>query len=66
MGLARAELPVVAKIGGSLIESGSAASILTTLIEAGRGNIGISELPARSGPTAPAKGLFLINVEYPV
>jgi tRNA pseudouridine38-40 synthase len=36
-----------------------------TLIDAGRGNIGdLSSLPAKSGPTAPAKGLFLVSVEY--
>jgi tRNA pseudouridine38-40 synthase len=40
-------------------------NIVGTLIEAGRGNLeGINTLPARSGPTAPAKGLFLIGVEY--
>jgi tRNA pseudouridine38-40 synthase len=36
-----------------------------TLIEVGRGNIDDSVFPARSGPTAPAKGLTLISVEYP-
>jgi tRNA pseudouridine38-40 synthase len=36
-----------------------------TLIEAGKGNIAdLDTLPAKSGPTAPAKGLFLIHVEY--
>jgi tRNA pseudouridine38-40 synthase len=36
-----------------------------TLIEAGKGNVDdIGSLPSRSGPTVPAKGLFLINVEY--
>jgi hypothetical protein len=37
-----------------------------TLIEAGRGNLpGEIALPARRGATAPAKGLFLLGVEYP-
>jgi tRNA pseudouridine38-40 synthase len=36
-----------------------------TLLEIGRGNIGAQTLPAKSGPTAPAKGLTLISVEYP-
>jgi len=40
-------------------------NIVGTLIEAGRGNIeDLDALPARSGPTAPAKGLFLVSVEY--
>ena len=34
-------------------------------IEAGKGNVkDLSSLPPRCGPTAPAKGLFLVNVEY--
>ena len=40
-------------------------NLVGTLIEAGRGNIAdITALPAKSGPTAPAKGLFLVCVEY--
>jgi tRNA pseudouridine38-40 synthase len=40
-------------------------NIVGTLIEAGRGNIeDVTVLPAESGPTAPAKGLFLVEVEY--
>jgi len=31
---------------------------------AGRGNIGDAQFPARTGATAPAKGLFLVSVEY--
>ena len=37
-------------------------NVVGTLLEAGRGNL--SDL-RRSGPTAPAKGLFLVSVEYP-
>jgi tRNA pseudouridine38-40 synthase len=40
-------------------------NIAGTLIEIGRGNIDGSSLPSRSGPTAPAKGLTLLSVEYP-
>jgi tRNA pseudouridine38-40 synthase len=41
-------------------------NLVGTLIEAGRGQIaGVTEFPAKSGPTAPAKGLFLVGVEYP-
>jgi len=36
-------------------------NIVGTLIEAGRGNVTGLE---KSGPTAPAKGLFLVSVEY--
>jgi tRNA pseudouridine38-40 synthase len=40
-------------------------NLVGTLVEAGKGNIeDLSVLPAKSGPTAPAKGLFLIGVEY--
>jgi tRNA pseudouridine38-40 synthase len=40
-------------------------NIVGTLIEAGRGNIAdVTAIPARCGPTAPAKGLFLVQVEY--
>ena len=35
------------------------------LIEAGRGNLSPEAFPAHSGATAPAKGLFLVSVEYP-
>ena len=40
-------------------------TLVGTLLEAGKGNIAdTTTLPAKSGPTAPAKGLFLVNVEY--
>jgi tRNA pseudouridine38-40 synthase len=40
-------------------------NIVGTLIEAGKGNIAdLGVLPVESGPTAPAKGLFLVSVEY--
>jgi tRNA pseudouridine38-40 synthase len=40
-------------------------NMVGTLIEAGRGNIDPANgIPRRSGPTAPAKGLFLVSVEY--
>ena len=40
-------------------------NIVGTLIEAGKGNVAdVRVLPAESGPTAPAKGLFLVSVEY--
>ena len=40
-------------------------NIVGTLIEAGKGNVtDLSVLPAESGQTAPAKGLFLVSVKY--
>lgn len=40
-------------------------NIAGTLLEAGKGNIpDLTRLPDRGGPTAPAKGLFLVSVEY--
>jgi tRNA pseudouridine38-40 synthase len=40
-------------------------NVVGTLIEAGKGNIAdLDSLPSRSGPTLPAKGLFLVSVEY--
>jgi len=40
-------------------------NIVGTLIEAGKGNVAdLGVLPTESGPTAPAKGLFLVSVEY--
>jgi len=40
-------------------------NLMGTLIEAGKGNIeDVTKLPEKSGPTAPAKGLFLVSVEY--
>jgi tRNA pseudouridine38-40 synthase len=48
-------------------------NIVGSLLEAGRGNLDESRLrallvpgnPRKGGPTAPAKGLFLVGVEYP-
>ena len=40
-------------------------NVVGTLIEAGRGRLtSLDAVPTRCGPTAPAKGLFLVNVEY--
>jgi tRNA pseudouridine38-40 synthase len=40
-------------------------NLVGTLIEAGRNNIAADRWPEKSGPTAPASGLFLVCVEYP-
>ena len=39
-------------------------NIMGTLFEIGRGNIDGQTLPQKSGPTAPAKGLTMVSVEY--
>ena len=40
-------------------------NLVGTLLEAGKGNGPVlNEIPRKSGPTAPAKGLFLVSVEY--
>jgi tRNA pseudouridine38-40 synthase len=47
-------------------------NLVGTFLEVGRGNLAETEIPAilksrareRAGPTAPARGLFLMNVEY--
>lgn len=53
------------RIRGSGFLKHMVRNIVGTLIEAGKHNIAdLSVLPAKSGPTAPAKGLFLANVEY--
>jgi tRNA pseudouridine38-40 synthase len=42
-------------------------NVVGTLIEVGRGNLSAGDLPGvtKCGPTAPAKGLTLVSVEYP-
>ena len=47
-------------------------NIVGTLLEAGKGNVDEARMrellvstTGKAGPTAPAKGLFLLNVEYP-
>ena len=40
-------------------------NVVGTLMEAGKGNIADCRmLPAKCGPTVPARGLFLVSVEY--
>jgi tRNA pseudouridine38-40 synthase len=53
------------RIRGSGFLKHMVRNIAGTLIEAGKGNIAdLTVLPSKGGPTAPAKGLFLVNVEY--
>jgi tRNA pseudouridine38-40 synthase len=56
---------MIYRIRGSGFLKHMVRNIVGTLIEAGRGNVpDVTLLPERCGPTAPAKGLFLISVEY--
>jgi tRNA pseudouridine38-40 synthase len=56
---------LVYRIRGSGFLKHMVRNIVGTLIDAGRGNVeDITVLPARCGATAPAKGLFLVEVEY--
>lgn len=56
---------LIYRIRGSGFLKHMVRNIVGTLIEAGRGNVvDLTALPAESGPTAPAKGLFLVSVEY--
>jgi tRNA pseudouridine38-40 synthase len=58
---------LIYRVRGSGFLKHMVRNIVGTLIEAGRGNLpGAIALPARCGATAPAKGLFLLGVEYPV
>jgi len=56
---------LIYRVRGSGFLKHMVRNIVGTLIEAGKGNLtDISHLPTVTGPTAPAKGLFLIGVEY--
>jgi tRNA pseudouridine38-40 synthase len=56
---------LIYRVRGSGFLKHMVRNLIGTLIEAGKGNIaGLDVLPAKSGPTAPAKGLFLLHVEY--
>jgi tRNA pseudouridine38-40 synthase len=57
---------LIYRVRGSGFLKHMVRNIVGTMIEAGKGNIDdLAALPAKSGPTAPAKGLFLVSVEYP-
>jgi tRNA pseudouridine38-40 synthase len=63
--LRREEDRLIYRVRGSGFLKHMVRNIVGTLIEAGKGNIeDPARLPLRSGPTAPAKGLFLVSVEY--
>ena len=56
---------LIYRVRGSGFLKHMVRNMVGTLIEAGKGNIEeLGRLPDRCGPTAPAKGLFLVSVEY--
>jgi len=56
---------LIYRVRGSGFLKHMVRNIVGTLIEVGRGNLAdVSTLPAKSGPTAPAKGLHLVSVDY--
>jgi tRNA pseudouridine38-40 synthase len=56
---------LIYRVRGSGFLKHMVRNIVGTLIAAGKGNIeDLANLPVRSGPTAPARGLFLVRVEY--
>jgi tRNA pseudouridine38-40 synthase len=64
--LTRVDSRLVYRIRGSGFLKHMVRNLVGTLIEAGRGNLDPAEgLPQKSGATVPAKGLFLVSVEYP-
>jgi tRNA pseudouridine38-40 synthase len=63
--LERTPQRLVYRVRGSGFLKHMVRNIVGTLIDAGRGNIAdLNSIPARSGATAPAKGLFQVSVEY--
>ena len=63
--LERGDGRLIYRVRGSGFLKHMVRNIVGTLIEAGKGNIeNLDALPGKSGPTAPAKGLFLVSVEY--
>jgi tRNA pseudouridine38-40 synthase len=53
------------RIRGSGFLKHMVRNVVGTMLEAGKGNIAdCSRVPEKCGPTVPAKGLFLVSVEY--
>jgi len=56
---------LIYRVRGSGFLKHMVRNLVGTLLEAGKGNLAeLGTLPPKSGPTAPAKGLFLVEVEY--
>jgi tRNA pseudouridine38-40 synthase len=64
---------LVYRVTGSGFLKHMVRNIVGTLLEAGKGNVDAEKLRwylsappgVKAGPTAPASGLFLVNVQYP-
>jgi tRNA pseudouridine38-40 synthase len=70
--LHRADDRLIYRVRGSGFLKHMVRNIVGVLLEVGKGNLGRDDVLARlqpceipAGPTAPARGLFLISVEYP-
>ena len=56
---------LIYRVRGSGFLKHMVRNLVGTLLEAGKGNLAeLETLPPKSGPTTPAKGLFLVEVEY--
>jgi len=56
---------LIYRVRGSGFLKHMVRNLVGTLIEAGKGNVAdVDRLPEKCGPTVPAKGLFLVSVEY--
>jgi tRNA pseudouridine38-40 synthase len=62
--LTRDQDRLIYRVRGSGFLKHMVRNLVGTMIEAGRGNIGDAGFPMESGATAPAKGLFLVDVDY--
>src|SRR4051812_22248861 len=63
--LERSEGHLLYRVRGSGFLKHMVRNVVGTLLEAGKGNlVEAGVLPVKSGPTVPAKGLFLVSVEY--
>ena len=55
---------LIYRVRGSGFLKHMVRNMMGTLLEAGKGNVDEASLWQHAGPTAPAKGLFLIEVSY--
>jgi tRNA pseudouridine38-40 synthase len=63
--LERSDGRLTYRVRGSGFLKHMVRNIVGTLIDTGRGHLSVvDEVPPRCGATAPAKGLFLVSVEY--
>jgi tRNA pseudouridine38-40 synthase len=68
----KVEGPLLYRVQGNGFLRHMVRNLVGTFLEVGRGNLGETEIPAilesrareRAGPTAPARGLFLVDVDY--